>query len=148
VAATLADVPSTALPRPASLLVAVGGAGVMGTALIALAIASLASGHGTFSGGVGLVLLAYGAVMLAAGWALWRGSVLGRGPVVALSLLNGIAAYTFTASAPWVWVGVVVSAITVVAAGLPATSRALRLQRGGEDVRPAGGPPPTDDPGR
>ncbi|MFZ0531057.1 MAG: hypothetical protein WAL91_11050, partial [Propionicimonas sp.] len=115
--------------RPLGLVVAVAGSGVVGLALIGLAVASLASGHGDFSGGVGVALLVYGALILAAAWALWRGSVLGRGPVVATGLLNLIAAISFTATAPWAWAVAIVSAATVVGAALPSTSRALRLSR-------------------
>lgn len=110
------------------MIVAVAGAALAAAALLALAVASLASGHGQFSGGVALFLAGYAVVMGVAAWGLWRLSVLGRGPVVALSLINVIAGYTFTGSAPWVWLFVAVSAATVVAGSLPATSRALHLR--------------------
>ncbi len=121
------------------------GAAASAVAVVVMAVVSLASGHGTFSGGVGLALLAYGAGLAAATWALWRLSVFGRGPVVALSMLNVAAAWTFTESAPWMWSAVVVCAITAVAAALPATSRALHLRRdagvtGADEPRPTGGP--------
>jgi hypothetical protein len=146
--ATLADVFPTSPARPLPLVVAVVGAGLAGLALIALAVASLASNHGSFSGGVGIALVVYGAMMILAGWALWRRSLFGRGPVVALSLLNVAAGYTFTPSAPWVWVGVVVSAVTAVAAALPATSRALRLRPHQPQLSEADAPRPTDEQGR
>ncbi len=126
--ATLSDVPAPGTTRPASVVVAVAGAALVGLALIVLAIASLASGHGQFSGGVGLFLAAYGLGLCAAAWGLWQLNLFGRGPVVALSLLNVVAGFTFTAAAPWVWVFVVVSAVTVVAGALPSTSRALHLR--------------------
>ncbi len=116
--------------RPAPLVVAVVGAALAGTALVGLGVASLASGHGAFSGGVAAMLVAYGAGLAAAAWGLWRLSVLGRGPVVALSLIDVVAGYTFTGASPWLWLFVGVSAITVVASALPATSRALHLGRG------------------
>jgi hypothetical protein len=133
------------------VVVAAGGAALVGLLLIGLAAASLAAGHGGFSGGVGLALIAYGAGMLAAAWALWRLNLLGRGPVVATAALNAVAGYTFTPSAPWVWLLVVVSVGTVVAAALPSTSRALHLRRraeaAGAEVRPADGPLQKDDRG-
>jgi hypothetical protein len=110
------------------VVVAVAGAVLVGVALVVLAIASLTSGHGQFSGGVGLFLAGYGLALCAAAWGLWRLSLFGRGPVVALSLLNVVAGFTFTAAAPWVWVFVVVSAVTVIAGAMPATSRALHLR--------------------
>lgn len=109
-------------------MVAATGSLLVGLALIALAVASLAAGHGGFSGGVGIALIVYGVAMGAGAFALWKGSVLGRGPVIAMALLNLVAGYTFTASAPWVWLLVAVSAATVVGAALPSTSRALHLR--------------------
>jgi hypothetical protein len=118
------------------LLVAAIGSVLVGLLLIGLATASLAAGHGGFSGGVGVALIVYGVGMIAGGWALWRGSIFGRGPVVATALLNLVAGYSFTATAPWVWLLVVVSAVTVVAAALPSTSRALHLRRVSSDDEP------------
>ena len=115
-------------PQPPGLVVAAAGSLVVGLALIALAAASLAAGHGGFSGGVGIALILYGLAMAAGAFALWRGSILGRGPVIATALLNLAAGYTFTGTAPWVWLLVAVSAATVVAAALPSTSRALHLR--------------------
>lgn len=115
-------------PRPVSVVVAVAGAAVAGTAIVVAGLASLASGHGAFSTGVAAALAGYGVALVVAAWGLWRLSLFGRGPVLALSLIDVVAGYTFTASAPWVWAFVVVSAVTVVAAGLPATSRALHLR--------------------
>jgi hypothetical protein len=45
-----------------------------------------------------------------------------------MALLNLVAGYTFTESAPWVWPLVAVSAVTVVTAALPSTSRALHAR--------------------
>lgn len=140
---TLAGVQVQDPRRPAGVWVAAGGSLLVGLLLIGLAAASLVAGHGGFSGGVGVALVIYGVAMVAGASALWQRSVFGRGPVVAMALLNLVAGYTFTASAPWVWVLVMVSAVTVVAAALPSTSRALRLSR----VKPVDEPPPKDDPG-
>ncbi|MCA0294923.1 MAG: hypothetical protein LCH96_06345 [Actinobacteria bacterium] len=133
--------------RPAALVVAVVGAGVSALAVLVLAVVALFSGHGTFSGGVGVALLVYGALLLVSTWGLWSLSLFGRGPVLALSLLNVAAAWTFTGSAPWMWAAVVVCAVTAVAAALPATSRALHLRRNG-DVSEADEPRPTGEQGR
>jgi hypothetical protein len=118
------------------LLVAAIGSVLVGLLLIGLATASLAAGHGGFSGGVGVALIVYGVGMIAGGWGLWHGSIFGRGPVVATALLNLVAGYSFTATAPWVWLLVVVSAVTVVAAALPSTSRALHLRQVSSDDEP------------
>ena len=127
---------------------AVAGTAVVALLLIGLAVASMASGHGGFSGGIGLALVGYGAAMLGSAWALWRLSIFGRGPVVATAALNGVAGYTFTSSAPWVWLVVAISAAALVAAALPSTSQALHLRRRSEaEVIPGDAPRPTDDPG-
>ena len=143
-ATTLALVSDPASHRPAGLLVAAGGSLLVGVLLIGLAAAALAVGHGAFSGGVGVALIVYGAAMIAGAVALWRGSIFGRGPVIALALINLVAAYTFTDAAPWVWLLVVISAITVIAAALPSTSSALHVRR----ISSAGEPPPTVDQGK
>jgi len=143
-ATTLAHVSDPASHRPAGLLVAAGGSLLVGVLLIGLAVAALAVGHGAFSGGVGVALIVYGVAMIAGAVALWRGSIFGRGPVIALALINLVAAYTFTDSAPWVWLLVAISGITVVAAALPSTSSALHLRRVSSTVEP----PPTVDQGK
>jgi hypothetical protein len=122
-------VPDLNRRRPPGLVVAATGAVLVGIALIALSAASLSAGHGGFSGGVGIALIVYGVGMVGGAFALWKGSIFGRGPVIAMALLNWVAGYTFTESAPWVWLIVAVSAATVVAAALPSTSRALHLRR-------------------
>ena len=129
--------------RPPGLVVAATGSLLVGLALIALAAASLAAGHGSFSGGVGIALVVYGLAMTGSAFALWKGSILGRGPVIAMALLNLVAGYTFTASAPWVWLLVAVSAATVVGAALPSTSTALHLRT----INSGDEPPPKADQG-
>ena len=83
----------------------------------------------------------YGLIILAATWALWQRSLLGRGPVAATALLNLIAAASFTPAAPSLWLVVLLTAATVVAAALPSTSRALHLRRRAEPQQP-------DEPGK
>jgi len=134
-------VPTVAAPaRPPSLLVACGGALVLGLLVIMLAIGSIASGHGTFSGAIGGWLAVYGLVGVASSWALWRGWVFGRGPVITTSALNLIVAITMAPAAPLAWLVAALSAVTLVAVALPSTTRALRWER----VTPADEPPPTD----
>lgn len=129
--------------RPLSLIVAAVGALLLGLLVIGFAIASIASGHGTFSGAIGGWLAVYGLVGVASAVALWRRSIFGRGPLVTMSALNLIVAATMTPAAPWAWLVVGGSAITLVAVSLPATTRALRWSR----VRPADEPRPTERPG-
>ena len=80
-----------ALERPVGLLIAAAGSGIVGLAILGLAVASLASGHGEFSGAVGIALVVYALIILAATWALWQRSLLGRGPVAATALMKSTA---------------------------------------------------------
>ena len=135
----------TPQPRPvrsAGTVVACAGAVASGLLVIGFAIASLASGHGTFSGAIAGWLGVYGLVCIAAAWALWRGHLLGRGPVLTLSVLNLIVAFTMTEAAPLAWLVVVVAAVTVVAVSLPSTARGLDWP-----VRTGDEPPQKDAPG-
>ena len=63
------------------------------------------------------------------------------GTVIATALLNLIAAASFTPAAPSLWLVVLLTAATVVAAALPSTSRALHLRRRAEPRQP-------DEPGK
>ncbi len=136
---------STDQQRPArsvGTIVACAGAVASGLLVLGFAIASLVSGHGTFSGAIAGWLGVYGLVCIAAAWALWRGHLLGRGPVLTLSALNVIVAYTMTPSAPLAWIVVVVAAVTLVAVALPSTARGLEWP-----VRPADEPRQKQTPG-
>ncbi len=93
--------------------------------LVGLAVASLASGHGQFSGGVGAVLLGYGLAVGASAWALWRRSRFARGPVLSAGLLNVAVAASYVADTPIAWLVLVIAVVTVVGVSLPSTSRAL-----------------------
>lgn len=112
--------------RALSRVIAVAGAALMGLTVAGFGIAAVVAGHGDFSGGVGVALVGYGLIMIAAAVAFWRGSVLGRGPVLATAALNLAAALSFTPTAPLAWAAAVVAALTVVAAALPASSTSLK----------------------
>lgn len=129
--------------RPASIVVATVGAALCGLSLVGLAIGAAVSGNGGFSAAVALLLVGYGLGMVGAALALWRLHLLGRGPVMALSLLNLVAGVGLAEAAPWMWVVVLLSGVTAVAAGLPATGRALRW-RAGSELTPRDAPQPKD----
>ena len=107
--------------------------------MFGLGIAAAVSGNGGFSTAVALLLSGYGLGMIAAAWALWRLQLLGRGPVLALSLLNLVAGVGLAGAAPWMWLLVLLCGVTVVAAALPSTGRALRL-RSATKLKQADGP--------
>lgn len=132
--------------RPVSVVVASIGTVLMALLLIALGAGSLTSGHGGFSGAVGMFLGAYGLLIAAAGWGLWRGSMLARGPVLATGVINLIVAISMAGSAPEAWPIAAVAGVTVLATALPATSRWLHWPRTRMPLTPGGAPPATDDP--
>jgi hypothetical protein len=112
------------------ILVASLGTAVMALLLVALAIASLASGHGSFSGVIGVAVACYGLGLAVAAWGLLRGIGFARGPVIACGLLNLVTAVSLAAAAPLAWLVAALAAATVVAAALPSTSDGLRWRAG------------------
>lgn len=133
----------SSVPRPTGLIVASIGSVVLGLIVIGFSIASILSGHGTFSGAIGGWLAVYGLVGVVAGVALWRGSLLGRGPVLVEAALNLVVAITMVQSAPLAWIVIVLAAITLVAVVLPSTTAVLRWPA----FKRADGPPPKEHPG-
>jgi hypothetical protein len=79
-----------------------------------------------------------------AGVALWRRSLLGRGPVLMLAALNLVVAFTMVQAAPLAAIMIVLAAVTLVAVVLPSTTAVLhwpaRFRRSDE-------PPATEQPG-
>lgn len=137
--------------RPRSVVVASIGAVVAALLLIALGVGSTTAGHGGFSGAVGIFLGLYGLLIAVAGWGLWRGSLLARGPVLATGVINLIVAISMAGAAPEAWAIAAVAGVTVVASALPATSGWLRwpqARMARTPLTPSDAPPPTDDPGR
>lgn len=105
-----------------SLLLAVVGTMLAGVTVGVLGVAAIGSGHSGYGGPVGWALVGYGVAIVCAALAWWRGHRWARGPVVATAAVNLAVAWSFTSTAPLAWVAVAVTAITVVAAALPASS--------------------------
>jgi hypothetical protein len=97
-----------------------------------LAVLSAVSGHGSFSGGVAVMLGIYGAGLLAAGWGLWRLSIFSRGAIVAAALLHIAVIASDYIQGPLAWVAILLAVVpvtTVVATVWPSTTRALEARR-------------------
>ena len=133
--------------RPLGVVAASLGAVVVALVLISIGVVSTTAGHGAFSGAVGIFLVLYGLFIIVAGSALWRGSLLARGPVLATGVLNLIVAVSLAGSAIQSWLLAGVAAVTVVASALPATTAWLRWRPERTRVRPSGEPPATGVPG-
>lgn len=123
-------------PRPVGLIIASAGSAVLGGVVIGFAIASILAGHGVFSGAIGGWLAAYGLAGVVAGAALWRRSLLGRGPALVAAALDAVVAFTMAPAAPLAWIVIAIAVVTLAAVALPATTAALhwprRFRRSGE----------------
>lgn len=113
---------------PQCVWIAVGGAGLSALAAVGFGIASLASGHGTFSVGIGIMLVAYGLILAFGAWLGWRRHPLARGLIVAPALLNLATALSLLQTDdPAQRVGAVMAAAllaaTILAAVLPCKQR-------------------------
>lgn len=116
--------------RPASLLIATGGAALAAAVVFAFGIGSLASGHASFSVGIGVVLILYALVLAAGAWLGWRRNPLARGLIVAPALLNLATTISLLGSTDLpqrigAATALAVIGCTIVAAVLPSTRRAL-----------------------
>lgn len=123
---------------------------VLGLIVIGLSIAAIRSGHGSFSGAIGGWLALYGLVGVASGVALWRRSLLGRGPALVEAALNLVVAGTMAQAAPLAWIMLGLAAITLVAVVLPSTTAGLRWptrRKSRGPFRRSGEPPERENPG-
>lgn len=121
----MAAMPETSFTR-APGLVAAGAASLALTAFfVVLAMLSLSSGHGAFSGGVAAALLIWAAVVGTAGVLLWRGHGFVRGVVVAAGLLHVFAFGQMISTNAWALLGAAAGLICVVCPVLPASRAAL-----------------------
>ena len=126
------------------------GSVLLGLIVIGFSIASILAGHGTFSGAIGGWLALYGLVGVVSGVALWRRSLLGRGPALVEAALNLVVAFTMAQAAPLAWIVIVLAAITLGAGVLPSTTAVLRWparRKAPEPLRRADGPPAKEHPG-
>ena len=116
--------------RPVGLKLAVGCSSASGLIFIAFAAISAAAGHGIFSVQIGILLAAYGLVLIGAAVALWQLRLWARGPVVAFALMAGFGFGEYLLEQPWLWLLVPICLTAVVGAALPSTTRSLRERRG------------------
>ena len=119
----MAAMPETSFTR-APGLVAAGVASLALTAFfVVLAMLSLSSGHGAFSGGVALALMLWGVLVGAGSVLLLRGARWARGPVIAAGLLHAFAFGQFALNnAPLAWLGAAAGVAAVVGLVLPAST--------------------------
>ncbi|MFT3970299.1 MAG: hypothetical protein QM695_08460 [Micropruina sp.] len=116
--------------RPVGLKLAVGCSIALGLTFVAFAAISAAAGHGIFSVQIGILLAAYGLILIGAALALWQRRLWARGPVVAFALMAGFGFGEYLLEQPWLWLLAPVCLAAVVGAALPSTTKALRERRG------------------
>jgi hypothetical protein len=109
---------------------------LLGLTFVGFAVVSAAAGHGIFSIQIGILLAAYGLILIAAAIGLWNLRVWARGPVAAFALMAGFGFGEYLLAQPWMWLLVLLCLGAVVGVVLPSTSRSLK-----ERVRPADRPP-------
>ncbi len=91
---------------------------------LAMAVLSLTSGHGAFSGGVAIALILWGLIVGVCGFFLLRGARWARGPVVAAALLHVFSFAQFSMNgSPLTLIGAIV-ALAIVVGALHPVSRA------------------------
>lgn len=129
-ASRIAAVSESAPTRPVGVLLAALATSGLALFSIVMAGLSLAEGHGSFSGGVGLALGLWGLLVGAGAFFLLRGSRWARGPVVAAGLLH-VFAYGQLAmnNAPLAWLGAAAGLVAVIGLVLPASTAWLTGRR-------------------
>lgn len=113
-------------------MVAVGCSIVLGLTFLVFAGVSAAAGHGVFSLQIGVLLAAYGLILVAAAVGLWQLRLWARGPVVAFALMAGFGFGEYLFEQPWLWLLVPLCLAAVVGVALPSTTRALKDRRARE----------------
>ncbi len=114
--------------RPVSLVVATVLVALSAVAFLTMAVLSWTSGHGEFSGGVGILLLAWSLLLGLIAWGVHRARRWARGPAVATSLLHLASCLSFAQNQPVALAGAAVAAAAVVALLWPSTTAAFRFR--------------------
>lgn len=114
------------LRRSVGLVVAAVSTMLLAVTFVALAVLSLASGHGQFSWQVALMLLLWGVLVGAIGWGLWTRQAWSRGAAVATGLLHVLAFGQLALTAPAATLGSALGLATLVSVLLPGTTAELR----------------------
>ena len=127
--------------RPVGLIVACAGTTLLGLAFLVFAGISATAGHGVFSLQIGLLLAAYGLLLIASAVGVWQLRMWARGPLVAFNLMAGFGFGEYLAEQVWLWPLVAICLAAVVGVVLPSTTRALQARVSSADRhRPPGGP--------
>ena len=120
---------TTEAARPFPLTLAAGLVWLVALVIAAIGIGSIAELHGRCSVGVGVMLLAYAALLGWVGYSAWRRRFYSRGMLVGTGLLHlAVAVSSMSAGNLPVWIAVAaVSAVTIAGAMAPSTATALRI---------------------
>ncbi len=96
----------------------------------------MATAAGIFSVQIGILLAAYGLILIGSAVGLWQLRLWARGPVVAFALMAGFGFGEYLLEQPWMWLLVLACLGAVVGVALPSTSRALKSRAARDGERP------------
>lgn len=110
------------------VIVAAAAGMALGLVFLVFAGISAASGHGVFSLQIGLLLTAYGLLLIGSATGVWLRRMWARGALVAFNLMAGFGFGEYLKDSPWMWLLVALCLAAVVGAVLPSTTRWLQRQ--------------------
>lgn len=108
----------------------------LGAVFLAFAGISAAGGHGMFSLQIGLLLAAFGVLLIGSAAGVWALKMWARGALVAFTLMSGFGFGEYLLDQPWMWLLVLLCLAAVVGAVLPSTTRALQQVRSADRPQP------------
>ena len=107
---------------------------------VVFAAISAAGGHGIFSLQIGLLLAAYGLLLIASAVGVWQRRMWARGPLAAFSLMAGFGFGEYLKDQAWMWLLVLLALAAVVGVVLPSTTGALQRAKPSEQPQPPAAP--------
>jgi len=126
--------------RPWGLIMAAASAATLGLVFVVFAAISAAGGHGIFSLQIGLLLAAYGLLLIASAVGVWQRRMWARGPLAAFSLMAGFGFGEYLKDQAWMWLLVLLALAAVVGVVLPSTTGALQRAKPSEQPQPPAAP--------
>ncbi|MFT3862539.1 hypothetical protein [Micropruina sp.] len=127
--------------RPWGLIVACAGTALLGLVFVVFAGVSVASGHGIFSLQIGLLLAAFGLLLIGSAIGVWQLRMWARGPLAAFNLMAGFGFGEYLKDQVWMLALVLLCVASVVGIVAPSTTRALQSRvKPADQPRPPGAP--------
>lgn len=122
--------------RPVGVIVAAASSVALGVVFLVFAGISAASGHGAFSLQIGVLLAAYGLLLIGSAIGVWLRRMWARGPLAAFSLMAGFGFGEYLRDSPSMWLLVALCLAAVIGVVLPSTTRWLQGRISSADQPP------------